>query len=577
MVGEVYDWLFLRAKRDPLATFLDWFIENVSENNMLTEEELSEFEALEARGEAMSATQLQEMEVALSVVPSLPGASQHAVGEPLPLPEELSALEEELELLTMRRNMMNAHKIELREETYQLSQRAQRGRAELRHQVEAAASASHHLSKAQQCLARVMDQHLSTYHKFGEATEDEAVFFAQMDLEEWFREEDKFTDLLTTYIQRQFKAGVGVVAGTEDSSQYVLLDLNKMDLSLVRGAGEEQYCRNLAELHRLNALLPRTEEWRLCGLIQQARRKAEVEEAERLLAALHRGHLPSDMAIIRQQTEDAQECLGMVSKEFQQQRRAMQGVLAEVAQLEGTRTISGDYELKLQRQEYFIAKQKNVMDELVSQVARHNWVIIALQTEGERVNNMLQVLRVVNSRMTERDADYKDRMVQLETILKESEEVRASGSLPRPLHTLSLLLVGPPGQDRARAVGGEGAKELLLRQVEGLLSALTVAQDQVATTISPQFSSLTQKLGICEVLEARLFGSAGNLQALPLAWLDVALATRCTTAEQRAWEFKKKLIDIISQYEKKKKVLQIDPTMNQDFKKWTTDILRKVN
>lgn len=41
-------------------------------------------------------------------------------------------------------------------------------------------------------------------------TEDEAVFFSQMDLEEWFREEDKVTDLLTTYIQKQFKE-VGVV------------------------------------------------------------------------------------------------------------------------------------------------------------------------------------------------------------------------------------------------------------------------------------------------------------------------------------------------------------------------------
>lgn len=50
----------------------------------------------------------------------------------------------------------------------------------------------------------------------------------------------------------------------------------------------------------------------------------------------------------------------MVQKEFQQQRRIMQSVLAEVAQLEGTRTISGDYELKLQRQEYFLAKQKTV-------------------------------------------------------------------------------------------------------------------------------------------------------------------------------------------------------------------------
>lgn len=54
----------------------------------------------------MSASQLQEMEVALSGMPSFHKASEHTVGELLPSLEELKALEEELEVLTMRRSMM---------------------------------------------------------------------------------------------------------------------------------------------------------------------------------------------------------------------------------------------------------------------------------------------------------------------------------------------------------------------------------------------------------------------------------------------------------------------------------------
>ena len=45
--------------------------------------------------------------------------------------------------------------------------------------------------------------------------------------------------------------------------------------------------------------LPQTEDWRLRGLIQQERRKAEVMEAEKLLAALHQGHLPSDLILLK--------------------------------------------------------------------------------------------------------------------------------------------------------------------------------------------------------------------------------------------------------------------------------------
>ena len=52
-----------------------------------------------------------------------------------------------------------------------------------------------------------------------------------------------------------------------------------------------------------------------------------------------------------------------------------------------------------------------VMEQLVSQVARYNWVIIALQTEGHRLTNMVDLLRMVNTRITERDGSYKRRMV----------------------------------------------------------------------------------------------------------------------------------------------------------------------
>lgn len=62
------------------------------------------------------------------------------------------------------------------------------------------------------------------------------------------------------------------------------------------------------------------------------------------------------------------------------------------------------------------------------------------------------------------------------------------------------------------------------------------------------------RVSVCEALEASLFGTAGSLQPLPLAWLEAELAHRWTAADQKVWEFKQKLIKMISQYEEKKKV-----------------------
>lgn len=68
----------------------------------------------------------------------------------------------------------------------------------------------------------------------------------------------------------------------------------------------------------------------------------------------------------RQQSQEAEDSLAVVEKEFRQQQQAMQSVLAEVAQLESTKTISGDYELKLQRQGYFLSKQMIVSSYFLS-------------------------------------------------------------------------------------------------------------------------------------------------------------------------------------------------------------------
>ena len=45
--------------------------------------------------------------------------------------------------------------------------------------------------------------------------------------------------------------------------------------------------------------LRQTEERRLDGLLLQARRRAEVEEANKLLSAIHRGQFPTALPLIQ--------------------------------------------------------------------------------------------------------------------------------------------------------------------------------------------------------------------------------------------------------------------------------------
>ncbi|XP_071521218.1 uncharacterized protein dgt3 isoform X2 [Panulirus ornatus] len=533
------------------------------------------YEELMSKGEVLTGHQLEDMEACLSGLSGVFTSSEGENQQDVFTLEEHERLKDQLEVLTMRKNHLSAHKIELREEAYQCSERLKAAETHLKKHQEAALNTSHHLSRVQEELAGSLDALTNVFLTFDKTPVEEAKFFTQLKLEEWYHEEAKFTDVLKTYIRRQFREGVREVAGAGDTSEHCLLDVDNLDLHLVHGAGKAEYAQNVAELNRLSKLLQQTEEWRLEGLLLQARRRAEVEEATKMLSAIHRSQLPSALPLLQQQTHEAKESCKVLEQERQQQHLVMQSLVAEVAQLESTRTISGNYQLKSQRQEYFLDKQKIVMEQLVSQVARYNWINIALDIEKGKISNILEVLKNINSIITHKDDSYRERMKRYGAMVKEHKEQKGVGQLPPPLVTLSHLLpITSKLKLQDEQVDGVVNAKILQKQASMLQSAINTAREHVSTARNPQFSRLNRMTMNSAVLETSLFGSPGSLGALPVAWLDPKLVEHYTALDQESWKFKQKLLKLIVEYEEKKKILQIEPTVREEFTKWTSNVIK---
>lgn len=562
LVGSNYDWLFLTEQGSPLATFFEWFCGNILSSDVLSEDELKNYDAAVSRGEVLTSHQLEEMEACFSCLPSLSNACQEEDQTNIISSEEKERLESQLDILTRRKNQLSTHKMELREDVYSASESVKEAEAAFKSQQEAVINASRQLSESHMNLASSLDKLSEIFINFDKMTEEDARFISQLDLGEWHLEEAKFTDMLKGYIKKQFREGVKVVAGIEDSTEYCLLDTDNLDLHLVRGAGKLEYMQNVNELNRLDRLLRQTEEGRLDGLILQARRQAEVEEANRLLSAIHRKKLPTASPMIQQQTADALNSRMLLSHEIQQQHQILQSLVAEVAQLESTKTISGNYQLKCKRQEYFLEKQKIVMDQLISQLARHDWIRIALDVESDMISDILQVLKTINSVLSDEDNGYKERMSRMDRMIQEHSKEKATGQLPPPLVTLAQIL--PPLSNSQ--VGSESHHhdppngDTLLKQVKSLNKALTVAREQIYAARNPQFSRLSRMVMNCELLEIGLFGKAGSLKTLPFTWLDPKLVEKYTNLEQEDWKLKQKVLHLLSQYEEKKKVSALSET-----------------
>lgn len=58
-----------------------------------------------------------------------------------------------------------------------------------------------------------------------------------------------------------------------------------------------------------------------------------------------------------------------------------------------------------------------VLKQLVSQVARYNWVTMALNMEWDSIKDILQLLLKFNSIMVERSNDSKERLVGVYDVL----------------------------------------------------------------------------------------------------------------------------------------------------------------
>ncbi|XP_068242057.1 HAUS augmin-like complex subunit 3 [Palaemon carinicauda] len=575
LVGSNYDWLFLTEQGSPLATFFEWFGRNILPSDVLTEDELKDYDAAVSRGEILTSHQLEEMEACFSCLPSLNSACQEEDQTNTISSEEKERLESQLEILTRRKNQLSTHKMELREDVYSASERVKEAEAAFKDQQETLINISRHLSESHTNLATSLDRLSEIFINFNKMTEEDARFITQLNLDEWHQEETKFTDMLKVYIKKQFREGVKMVAGIEDSSEYCLLDTDNLDLHLVRGAGKLEYIQNVNELNRLDGLLRQTEERRLDGLILQARRQAEVEEANRLLAAIHRKKFPTASPMIQQQTTDALSSRMLLSHEIQQQHQILQSLVAEVAQLESTKTISGNYQLKCKRQEYFLEKQKIVMDQLISQLARHDWIKIAVDVESDKISDILQVLKTINSVLSDEDNSYKERMSRMNGMMQEHGKVKATGQLSPSLVTLAQILPPLPNSH----VGCESQHqdppdgETLLKQVKALNKALTVAREQIYAARNPQFSRLSRMVMNCELLEIGLFGKAGSLKTLPFTWLDPKLLEKYTDLDQEDWKLKQKVLHLIGQYEEKKKLLQIEPNLRKGMTQWTADVV----
>lgn len=208
---------------------------------------------------------------------------------------------------------------------------------------------------------------------------EEVFFFYQQPPDQFFSKEETFTNALTEYTRKQFFEGIADFAGARDQSRYEILDVSKPESLLIKGENEEIRLQDHQELQRLQLLYIKASEKRLNVEMSYESMKRAAEIAEKQLHQLQSNTVVdiSDDYLKNKALKLSEETVRSKKKLVQTYEHELFPLLNELQQLQSTNVLKGNYDLKIARQDYFLSKQNEVINQLLLQFSR-NYLLTTL-------------------------------------------------------------------------------------------------------------------------------------------------------------------------------------------------------
>ncbi|XP_057402558.1 HAUS augmin-like complex subunit 3 isoform X3 [Balaenoptera acutorostrata] len=220
--GEDFDWLFETVENE---SFLKWFCGNVSEQNVLSEEELEAFSILQKSGKPiLEGAALDEV---------LKTCKTSDLKTPTLNDKELEKLEDEVQTLQKLKNLkiQRRNKCQLMasvtsHKSLRLNAKEGAANKKLKQSQRILNAASTKISNELHTLTDGVAKLLVFFRhsNLGQGT-NPLVFLSQFSLEKYLSQEEQSTAALTLYTKKQFFQGVHEVVESSNEENFQLLDI----------------------------------------------------------------------------------------------------------------------------------------------------------------------------------------------------------------------------------------------------------------------------------------------------------------------------------------------------------------
>ncbi|XP_071849854.1 HAUS augmin-like complex subunit 3 [Apostichopus japonicus] len=407
--SEGFDWLFDNEEALP---FLDWFCHNVSSSNVLTSQEIKQYNLLQSSSESeiLSGEQLEAALEVTSLTQDEELTAEEIEAEIDMLQDQLKALEKRKPLLIHHRNKLSVHQTALTHKASNLGSSEaglKRQNKQLKEQLQTTTAL---LNSSLDDLSSSSSGLISLYTGSQTDSLTSVPFLSQVNLRQYHTAEDKFTHELKAFTKKQFFEGIADLAGYSQTDEFKLLNISDPQSLLVKGEGPQVREGECHELDRLKTLYTDSQKVSMKALAEAKRVEAASRYAEECIQATQDIY-PGNTKALSERLRDVQSESQKVTGEMEHLWREVIPELLDVnLELQATHILYGDYNLKILRQNYFTSKQDTLIRELVVQRARNHFLGMGYETESRAHHQVHRELSTIEQMLQEDHRDHQSRM-----------------------------------------------------------------------------------------------------------------------------------------------------------------------
>ncbi|CAI0559729.1 unnamed protein product [Linum tenue] len=514
---DSFEWPF---QYDDARPILEWICSSLRPSNVLSLAELSQYEQFLQEGKLLEGGDLDSAYDSISAFSSSRDNQEAVFGAEESLKDirdaTLAYKTEALELQSQLSHLQSQFKML----TGQASTLVQGRRA----RVAATSAVNGHLTtiddslsarnlRMNEVLERIASaaEELANYH----SGDEDGIYLAYSDFNPYLLGDSSYMREINQWFSKQLDTGPFRLVAEEGKSKCSWVSLDDVSNVIVRDI-EISHQQRVSELQRLRSIFGTSERQWVEAQVENAKQQA-ILVALKSQVASDEAHIHLDLhSLRRKHSELVTELSSLHHKEEKLLSEAIPELCWELAQLQDTYILQGDYDLKVMRQEHYITRQKLFITHLINQLARHQFLKLACQFEKKNMLGAYSLLKVIESELKGYLSATQGRVGRYLALIQAASDIQEQGAVDDRdalLHGIrDLLSIHSNVQAGLSAyVSAPG----IVQQISALQSDLTSLQSDLDNSLPEDRNRCINELcTLIQSMQQLLFASSTTAQPI---------------------------------------------------------------